>query len=119
MLSDGCNYRMITVYDWNGYALDEGDEIAEGLSTFLDREVRLFRFITDDRAAEQHPGMKIPRMVDSSFSYGHETTFTDGFPYLIINEVRRLFLSAHPTSSAQASYEDLRRRVETDFEIDR
>lgn len=78
--------------EWTGYAQDEGDGAAEMLSGYLGSSVRLFRFIMDPKIrAYLHKQAQIKenifRPVDTTFAVGYETTFTDGFPYLIINEV--------------------------------
>ena len=67
--------------------MDEGDGAAEKLSSFLETPVRLFRFISDAEIRHRMPRERITRPVNPEFVYGFETTFTDGFPYLIINEV--------------------------------
>lgn len=74
--------------EWSGCAQDEGDEVASKLSSFLEVPVRLFRYVSnpDDRKRLRHEVVSIP--VDSTFALGYETTFTDGFPYLIVNEVQ-------------------------------
>ena len=82
--------RQITVNQWSGYAQDEGDEVAKMLSDFLETPVRLFRYISDPEVRnfmrQQNKNITIP--VETTFAYGYDTTFTDGFPYLIVNEVK-------------------------------
>lgn len=35
----------MTIKEWTGSAQDEGDEVAQWLSSFLNKEVRLFRYV--------------------------------------------------------------------------
>ena len=80
-------FRQITVCEWTGVAMDEGNGAAEKLSDFLETPVRLFRFVSDSEIRHRMPRERMTRPVNPEFVYGFETTFTDGFPYLIINEV--------------------------------
>lgn len=68
--------------------MDEGPEVAEALSEFLEMRVRLFRYIHDENLYQNlHPYRPL-RNVDPNFAKDQVTTFTDGFPYLIVNQVR-------------------------------
>jgi len=78
------NLRNVSVWDYDGQAIDEGDEVADLLSDFLQRKVRLVRHA---------PGVS-PRQVDpawlrrsssssSSSSRAVEVAFADAFPLLV------------------------------------
>ncbi|MCL7046182.1 hypothetical protein MKW94_012447 [Papaver nudicaule] len=68
----------ITVWDWNGAALDEGPEVAEWLSNYLGKPYRLVRFNT----ASQN------RVVDPEYAHSNEyrTMFHDEYPFLLASQ---------------------------------
>lgn len=90
--------RTVSVWDWTGEALDEGDEAAAWLSTILNpRSLRLVRF--DERAT---------RSVDAAFAPGHITRFSDGFPFLLVGaasvaDLNRRLASPIPTHRFRAN----------------
>ena len=69
--------RKVSVWDYDGEALDEGDEAAELLSDFLGRPVRLVRHAPDVSPRAVGPGW-----VKAS-SPGAEVAFADAFPLLV------------------------------------
>jgi len=82
------NQRQVQV--WSDYcqALDCGDDVAEWLSFFLNKECRLVYFPEQEK-----------RQVDLNYAQAGDTTaFSDGFPLLLIS---------------QASLDDLNQRLET------
>lgn len=66
----------VSVWDWNGSALDEGGNAAEWLSKYLGRSSRLVRF---DPASQT-------RATDPTFANGYRTMFSDQFPFLLISQ---------------------------------
>ena len=82
------NIRRVQVWNDECNAQDCGDEVAEWLSFFLNKECRLVYF----------PEQEI-RQVDPDYAQAGDTTaFSDGFPLLLIS---------------QASLDDLNQRLET------
>lgn len=67
--------RRVTVWRDTVDALDAGDEVAAWLSTRLGAGVRLVAFAPDVR-----------REVDVTYARDAQTTFTDAYPALIVNE---------------------------------
>ena len=67
--------RTVTVWRDTFAALDAGDEAAAWLTTRLNFECRLVAFADDVR-----------REVDVTFAKDAQTTFTDAYPLLIVNE---------------------------------
>lgn len=68
----------ITVWEWNGSALDEGDQVAEWLSNYLGKQYRLVRFNT----ASQN------RVVDPEYARSNQyrTMFHDEYPFLLASQ---------------------------------
>ncbi|KAI3759963.1 hypothetical protein L1987_50350 [Smallanthus sonchifolius] len=66
----------ISVWEWSGSALDEGDEAAKWFTDFLGKPSRLVRF---NEESETRP-------VDPHYATGYNVKFPDAFPYLLISE---------------------------------
>ncbi|XP_041027365.1 mitochondrial amidoxime reducing component 2-like [Juglans microcarpa x Juglans regia] len=71
-LADG-----VSVWEWSGSALDEGDEASQWFSDFLGKPYRLVRFNT---ASET-------RHVDPKYAPGHKVLFSDMSPYMLLSQV--------------------------------
>ena len=67
--------RTITIWRDTFEALDAGDEAAQWLSSRLGQPCRLVAFAADVR-----------RVVDEKYALGAQTSFTDAYPLLIVNE---------------------------------
>jgi uncharacterized protein YcbX len=76
--------RRVSVWDYDGEALDEGDEAAELLSDFLGRRVRLVR-----HAPSRAPRAVAPGWVRAS-SPRAEVAFADAFPLLVTTRASTL-----------------------------
>ncbi|OMO52237.1 hypothetical protein CCACVL1_29298 [Corchorus capsularis] len=70
-ISDG-----VSVWEWSGSALDEGDEASEWFTTYIGKPSRLVRF---NAASECRP-------VDPVYANGHNIMFSDGFPFMMISQ---------------------------------
>ncbi|RRT80628.1 hypothetical protein B296_00019907 [Ensete ventricosum] len=66
----------ISVWEWSGSALDEGNEACEWFTKYLEKPSRLVRFNT---ASEM-------RAVDPNYAQGYSTVFSDGFPFLLASQ---------------------------------
>lgn len=66
----------ISVWEWSGSALDEGNEASEWFSTYLGKPSRLVRFNT---ASET-------RAVDPDYAQGYKTGFSDGYPFMLLSQ---------------------------------
>ncbi|XP_031389602.1 mitochondrial amidoxime-reducing component 1-like isoform X2 [Punica granatum] len=66
----------ISVWEWSGSALDEGEEAAKWFSDYLGKPSRLVRFNADSQK----------RPVDAKYAPGHKTMFSDGYPFLLISQ---------------------------------
>lgn len=66
----------VSVWEWSGFALDEGDEASKWFSNYLGQPSRLVRF----NAASQ------TRNVDPNYAPGYKTMFADGYPFMLISE---------------------------------
>ncbi|OWM83853.1 hypothetical protein CDL15_Pgr004284 [Punica granatum] len=66
----------ISVWEWSGSALDEGEEAAKWFSDYLGKPSRLVRFNADSQT----------RPVDAKYAPGHKTMFSDGYPFLLISQ---------------------------------
>lgn len=66
----------VSVWEWSGSALDEGDEAAQWFSTYLGKPSRLVRF---NAASET-------RAVDPKFAPGFKIMFSDEYPFLLISQ---------------------------------
>lgn len=71
LCSDG-----VSVWEWSGSALDEGDEAAKWFSDFLGKPSRLVRFNEDSEV----------RHVDPLYAPGSIVKFTDAFPVHLISQ---------------------------------
>ncbi|KAJ0695958.1 putative molybdenum cofactor sulfurtransferase [Helianthus annuus] len=67
----------VSVWEWSGSALDEGDEAAKWFTDFLGKPSRLVRF---NEESETRP-------TDPHYATGFNVKFPDAFPYLLISEV--------------------------------
>ncbi|XP_042448725.1 mitochondrial amidoxime reducing component 2-like [Zingiber officinale] len=66
----------ISVWEWSGSALNEGNEAFEWFTKYLGKPSRLVRFNTE---------LEI-RAVDPNYAQGYKTLFTDGFPFLLASQ---------------------------------
>ncbi|KAF5785349.1 putative molybdenum cofactor sulfurtransferase [Helianthus annuus] len=66
----------VSVWEWSGSALDEGDEAAKWFTDFLGKPSRLVRF---NEESETRP-------TDPHYATGFNVKFPDAFPYLLISE---------------------------------
>ncbi|XP_076935059.1 uncharacterized protein LOC143601558 [Bidens hawaiensis] len=66
----------VSVWEWSGSALDEGDEAAKWFTEYLGKPSRLVRF---NEESETRP-------VDPHYATGFNVKFPDGFPFLLISE---------------------------------
>ncbi|KAF5472238.1 hypothetical protein F2P56_008974 [Juglans regia] len=66
----------VSVWEWSGSALDEGDEASQWFSDFLGKPYRLVRFNT---ASETRP-------VEPQYAPGHKILFSDMYPYLLLSQ---------------------------------
>ncbi|KAK6931964.1 Molybdenum cofactor sulfurase, C-terminal [Dillenia turbinata] len=66
----------ISVWEWSGSGLDEGDQAANWFSTYLGKPSRLVRFNAESET----------RAVDPEYARGYKTMFADGYPFLLISE---------------------------------
>ncbi|KAF3450069.1 hypothetical protein FNV43_RR06148 [Rhamnella rubrinervis] len=66
----------VSVWEWSGSALDEGDEASTWFSNFLGKPSRLVRF---NAASETRP-------VDPEYATGHKIMFSDMYPYMLVSQ---------------------------------
>lgn len=66
----------VSVWNWNGSALDEGAKAAEWLSSYIGKPSSLVRF---DSASQT-------RATDPDYANGYKTMFTDQSPFLLISQ---------------------------------
>ncbi|KAJ4876152.1 Molybdenum cofactor sulfurase family protein [Raphanus sativus] len=66
----------VSVWEWFGSALDEGEEASNWFSIFVGKPCRLVRF---DSASETRP-------VDPNYASGHFAMFSDMYPFLLISQ---------------------------------
>ncbi|KAG2684996.1 hypothetical protein I3843_10G100500 [Carya illinoinensis] len=66
----------VSVWEWSGSALDEGDEASQWFSDFLGKPCRLVRFNT---ASETRP-------VEPEYAPGHKVLFSDMYPYMLLSQ---------------------------------
>ncbi|WOK94734.1 hypothetical protein Cni_G03439 [Canna indica] len=66
----------ISVWDWSGSALDEGNDAFEWFTKYLGKPSRLVRFNTESQI----------RAVDPNYAQGYKTVFSDGFPFLLASQ---------------------------------
>eukprot|EP01023_Acetabularia_acetabulum_P034664 TRINITY_DN32577_c0_g2_i2.p1 TRINITY_DN32577_c0_g2~~TRINITY_DN32577_c0_g2_i2.p1 ORF type:complete len:312 (-),score=38.26 TRINITY_DN32577_c0_g2_i2:1006-1941(-) len=70
--------RLVSVWEWKGQAIDEGEEAAEWFSKFMGFETRLVRF-----ADSQNVQAIQRRPTNPLFAPEHQVHFPDGFPILL------------------------------------
>ncbi|GAA0156418.1 hypothetical protein LIER_13926 [Lithospermum erythrorhizon] len=66
----------VSVWEWSGAALDEGDEATAWFSNYLGKPSRLIRF---NEASEVRP-------VDPDYANGYKVMFSDGYPFLLASQ---------------------------------
>lgn len=66
----------VSVWEWSGSALDEGDEASKWFTTYLGKPSRLVRF---NQESETRP-------VDPNYAPGFRVMFSDGYPYLLVSQ---------------------------------
>uniref|UniRef100_A0A0C9RRU0 TSA: Wollemia nobilis Ref_Wollemi_Transcript_18557_1134 transcribed RNA sequence n=1 Tax=Wollemia nobilis TaxID=56998 RepID=A0A0C9RRU0_9CONI len=66
----------VSIWEWSGSALDEGDNAANWFSSYLGKPSRLVRF---DTVSEVRP-------TDKDYARGYKTGFADGYPFLMISQ---------------------------------
>ncbi|XP_021901683.1 mitochondrial amidoxime-reducing component 1-like isoform X2 [Carica papaya] len=66
----------VSVWEWSGSALDEGEEASKWFTNYLGKPSRLVRF---NAASETRP-------VDPEYAPGHTTMFSDLFPFMLISQ---------------------------------
>lgn len=66
----------VSVWEWSGSALDEGNEAAEWFTNYLDKPSRLVRFNAESET----------RPVDPEYAPGYCVMFSDGYPFLLISQ---------------------------------
>ncbi|KAL7089767.1 hypothetical protein ACP275_13G203000 [Erythranthe tilingii] len=66
----------VSVWEWSGSALDEGDEAANWFSHYIGKPSRLVRF---DESSAYRP-------VNSDYARTHTVNFTDMYPFLLLSQ---------------------------------
>ncbi|KAK4254616.1 hypothetical protein QN277_009972 [Acacia crassicarpa] len=66
----------VSVWEWSGSALDEGDEASKWFEDYLGKPSRLVRFNTESEA----------RAVNPNYANGHNIMFSDCFPFLLLSQ---------------------------------
>ncbi|GLT74979.1 hypothetical protein SLA2020_467390 [Shorea laevis] len=66
----------VTVWEWSGSALDEGQEASEWFTNYLGKPARLVRFNAESET----------RPVDPQYASGHRVMFSDGYPFMVISQ---------------------------------
>ncbi|KAL8143176.1 hypothetical protein V2J09_016208 [Rumex salicifolius] len=74
--NSGVRVEGVGVWNWTGSALDEGDEPAHWLSTYLGKTARLVRFDAARATRETHP----------DYAPGYRTMFSDENPFLLASQ---------------------------------
>eukprot|EP00775_Hariotina_reticulata_P009814 gene9814-9972_t len=85
--------KTVTVWEWTGTAVDEGEAAAAWFSQFLETPCRLVRHVG---------GGSVPNAVrptDPEFAPTHEVKFVDGYPILVALEENLADLNARLASS--------------------
>ena len=82
----------VSVWEWSGSGVDEGNAAAAWWSVYLQRECRLVR---------HRPEFGV-RQTDPAFAPGHETAFSDGFPFLLAGAASLERLNAELAAAAAA-----------------
>lgn len=84
--------RQVTIWNDTCMAVDEGDQAAEWMSAFLERQVRLVS-IADD----------FSRIVDTEYvERPSETGFSDAYPLMVISEESLADLNQHLSAQGEA-----------------
>jgi uncharacterized protein len=100
--SQACATRSVVIWKDTVTADDCGDEPAAWLSDFLGLPCRLVH--AGAAYSRPLPARKVPSTLDVRLSTGHEVSFADGFPFLVI---------------AEESLADLNTRFEAPFPMNR
>ncbi|XVE98468.1 hypothetical protein REPUB_Repub03eG0109200 [Reevesia pubescens] len=66
----------VSVWEWSGSALDEGDEASKWFTNYLGKPSRLVRF---NAASETRP-------VDPMYADGHIVMFSDQYPFMLLSQ---------------------------------
>ncbi|KAE8668686.1 MOSC domain-containing protein 2 [Hibiscus syriacus] len=66
----------VSVWEWSGSALDEGDEASKWLMEYIGEPCRLVRF---NAASETRP-------VDPGYAGGHDIMFSDEYPFMLLSQ---------------------------------
>ncbi|KAL6508285.1 hypothetical protein OROHE_021827 [Orobanche hederae] len=66
----------VSVWEWTGSAIDEGDDASQWFSNYLGKPSRLVRF---NDASEV-------RNVDLDYASGYKVMFSDGYPFLLLSQ---------------------------------
>ncbi|XP_024974413.1 mitochondrial amidoxime reducing component 2-like isoform X2 [Cynara cardunculus var. scolymus] len=66
----------VSVWEWSGSALDEGDEASKWFTNYLGKPSRLVRF---NEESETRP-------VDHNYAPGFRVMFSDGYPFLLVSQ---------------------------------
>uniref|UniRef100_A0A7N0UE58 MOSC domain-containing protein n=1 Tax=Kalanchoe fedtschenkoi TaxID=63787 RepID=A0A7N0UE58_KALFE len=66
----------VSVWEWSGSAIDEGDEAAKWFTDYLGKASRLVRFDADTET----------RPVDAAYASGYKVMFSDGYPFMILSQ---------------------------------
>ncbi|KAL3146505.1 hypothetical protein ABBQ32_000756 [Trebouxia sp. C0010 RCD-2024] len=98
-------WKHVRCHDWKGDAIDEGDVVADWLSTFLKQRVRLVKYGGVPGAAGLDEDCHRRSSAKGWYSGGQsETAFSDAFPFLV---------------TFQASLNDLNQRLEAPVSMNR
>ncbi|KAK4380242.1 hypothetical protein RND71_002104 [Anisodus tanguticus] len=66
----------VSVWEWSGSALDEGDEASKWFSKYLGKPSRLVRF---NEVSQSRP-------TDPNYAPGYKIKFNDAYPFLLISQ---------------------------------
>ncbi|KAL7597794.1 uncharacterized protein LOC111890787 [Lactuca sativa] len=66
----------VSVWEWSGSGLDEGDEASKWFTNYLGKPSRLVRFNQELET----------RVVDPDYAPGFRVMFSDGYPYLVVSQ---------------------------------
>ncbi|MFS7904815.1 putative molybdenum cofactor sulfurtransferase [Helianthus anomalus] len=66
----------VSVWEWSGSALDEGDEASKWFTNYLGKPSRLVRFNEESQT----------RRVDPNYASGFRVMFSDGYPFLVVSQ---------------------------------
>ncbi|KAJ9519225.1 hypothetical protein QJQ45_017881 [Haematococcus lacustris] len=82
------NMRKVTVWEWTGHGLDEGEQAAAWFTQYLGVPSRLVRYLGNQgTAAAAEPGAEpVVRPTDPVYAQDSTTAFSDGFPILLATE---------------------------------